>query len=562
MAQLNQDALGPEGKILLSEIKDWDNRSKHYPENGMQHERANIFKKLNALAISAQNDFKALLGADDLLDSSKDNREARSKFFFDYMNANPQSEALYINISDSMGLISYVQTMCDGMENLFGLSNYSQNLATIKIKISSFSSIIQKIASNHREADAAKFAIIKFLISYVYNNKTLSTQDYVYFANQIKEQVQTLQDVNNLERLLDNIVWLKNRDQDLATDLAYILINKGLNITATENSKGLNFPSFDIQENNLEANYKLFKYALSLHPKISIADLNDGIKKTFAHRNLGAMKAYFEAMSKQGQQPDKFQFVGMFQESHCLRDWDIGRLVYYLNLCESSICEVLEHLSSTPEILFKAIKSICYVSTYCMYEKGPVKGVFYHLATNLDLSAKLTNDSHEFIPFYINARYKLDIRNNYGGEDEKYIAGGHLVSELFVKSDPKLCPVTIAVANNNVQFILFVLKVIAAPVATNADFKNKISAAVLKLMDQDQDISCIREFLTERCDAAWRPWSWFSFEYGLRSEIDKKTLALTKPTQNTPMFKAHVAKQKQSEMHEPAKSSGIELQLS
>jgi hypothetical protein len=83
-----------------------------------------------------------------------------------------------------------------------------------------------------------------------------------------------------------------------------------------------------------------------------------------------------------------------------------------------------------------------------------------------------------------------------------------------------------AVENNNVQFVLFALKVIAAPVARNSIFENKIFTAVLKLMDQGQVVDCIQDHLNTTCKAKSCPGLWISFEYGLRNAINKKQSVL------------------------------------
>lgn len=557
MPNLNHDALGAEAKELVLEIEKLQQASEFYPQSGLKQDRVNIFKKLNTLSQSAPKNFKALLDADDLF-------KPRDKFFFDYMTDNPQSEALYLEMCNSADLVSYVLTMCEGMIGLFNISNSNptQSLAIIKTKIISFSEILQKNKFARQEADPARIAIIKKL-AHVYRQFTsLTKDDRAFLAAHFKSQIENLDNVNSKNKLLDLIsmigVW--NENLELQKNLFYILIKKGLNPTSGEDSQHLNLARINICNYDPSQNYDFFKYALSIN-SISTVVLNNGLKQVHDNHNLGAMRAIFEALVARGETPYKFQFIEVLQQNCCTREADTRRLVAYLELCKSSVNEMLEHIAVDPTKLFKAIKSMCFVSDYFLYEKGNVQGIFYYLAKHHDLSAKIA-DGSELIPFYINPRYNLNARNTYC-EDEMYIVGGHSITELFVKKDPELSPVDIAVVNNNVQFMLFVLKVIAAPVATNTAFRSKISAAILKLMDQGQDVSCIREFLTKRCNEAWRPGRWFSFEYGLRSEIDKKTLALTKPTQNTPMFKAHVAKQKQSEVSEPAKSSSrFNLQIS
>jgi hypothetical protein len=434
MPKLNQDELGSEGKKLVLDIKKWQENSKSYPEQGLIQQRNNLFKRLNLLAESSVNDFKILLEADDLL-------EQRGKFFFDYMTYNPHNTALYISMCNPTDLVSYVETMCEGMEYLlaFNQANATKRLATIKTNTINLSELFLNDKIDIKEADTARFAIIKFLIKTYGDLKPSEQIDSDFFSTFIRSNVLALQDVNALDGLLQQIMWLQDQNQALAFELAYILLDKGLKITDTPGSKNQELAKSSFKNNNYEANYTLFLHAINLHPEISVEDLNDGLSKTYASRNLGAMRVYFEALLKRDQKPDKFRFVGIFEDNRCLRDTDLRCLVYYLQLCKASVYEMLEHISTDPEKLFKAVKKICYVSDYCMYEKGPVQGVFYYLANNSDLSSKFAEG---LIPFYVNARYCLDARNNYF-EDEKYIVGGHSIADLFIKQDPKLCLVTL-----------------------------------------------------------------------------------------------------------------------
>jgi len=249
------------------------------------------------------------------------------------------------------------------------------------------------------------------------------------------------------------------------------------------------------------------------------------------------MRAIFETLVERGIQPDKFQFIEILQQNGRTLANETQSVVAYLEMCKSSIYEMLEHLAAdNPKEMFKAVQNLCSVGDYLMYEKSAIKGVYYYAAKHPEVSAGFASGN-----FSIDTRSNIDRR---------------LISDLFIKQDPELCPLTVAVTNNNVQFLLFALQTIAGLGTTNAKFLNRVSAAVLKLMDQGQDVDCIHEFLYQRSNAAWRPGRWFSFEYALRNAIDNKN--------TTPMFDAQVARQRNSEStvnKTPSKPSNAELRL-
>lgn len=540
MTKVNELKLGDMAQELLALLPEWvKQRPSSYTENLIETEsfdivKRKIYAKFDLLASVAPADFKALLSAEDLM-SYRTEEQIRNnidnvgyytkKFFNEYLNGNQERKNNFLNNCTGDELSVYVQRSlwCWSEEYPDKRKDHDAFFSEFKRSISELCDLIAQHKSlATKDADILRVLIIERLIklySYLspFNqvkiNLAIKTRERQYCANKIADIVKSINDVNTPceygHSLLSSILALSDRANQhpkLVKDLACYLVERGVKITNNSSIyESLDIPIYENLFGDDNETQAFLLFALNKNPDTPKKVINEALSKAIQAGNKGAISGLFDfLLPDETWAADKLQFIKLLFEtqSRVQRETVLG-VLHYFSLNNMSVSDMLAYVddkygTTTQDTVIRNLFGIRNnypedIKMYLKYEECEGKNVFYYFAQHPEKFAG------QDISFY---------KNN-------------ATNKMIIKSNPELCPLTLAINTQNVPFLIFVLEIIGSK--ANKKLSAKITDGILKLIDQGVDPKNIVSHLENSEEQYTRPFRWFSFEHKLLHAIKAKS---------------------------------------
>lgn len=484
---------------IKSSIKIWQEKEKHYGAGAVDADKIKIFDELDKLAVSAPKVFVEFLSSDQII-VSKDHKNNSNKFFIDYIKR-PESNNVFLRTCSADNLPKYIKRRAWYLRENIGRCEDPCYIVELHEVIKyTFLLLDSCTGLTKKQGDEIRLEMLK-LLPCIYRrlpeyNLDAYSNDFLDSAISLS---MSLHDVNITYENSDSVLHLLSEydiipaHKPLVLHAMQALIKRGADITIAsydKKSRSL-FTNFNtILFDNEQITYEFFTFALDLNPNLSGAILEEAMMNAITHGNKGAIKALHPRVIAS----DKY-IHGIVKD---ITVQHLHGIMQYLKLSDMSVYDMLEQVASLLDYkkLSSAVRNLFFSPEYREYELEQTPGLNLYLAEHQEEFLRLP----------------------------EYKAAANAKIAYLVKEDEEICPLTTAIKNNNVDFLIFAIK-IAARIEVKKDRLNineRIIKAVHTFIDREVDVQKLTAYLRATCLAKWRPNRWLTFEHTLLNDINLK----------------------------------------